>query len=143
MPRPGGAGRREDENFRRTAGRRGIGRGNMERAELERTIREWQGPLSNLSYRILGDEEDAAEATQEVFVRLLRRLRRFDRRRELRPWLYRLATNVVLNYRRSAGARRRREARAAMDLETTRPEPDGVERRETEEAVRRELGRLP
>jgi RNA polymerase sigma-70 factor, ECF subfamily len=43
---------------------------------------------------LLGSVEDAKDASQEVFLRLHKHLRRFDDGRSLGPWLYRVAVNV-------------------------------------------------
>src|SRR5262245_7379745 len=44
--------------------------------------------------RFLGNPADAEEATQEVFLRVFKYLRRFDRSKPFEPWLYRLTINV-------------------------------------------------
>ena len=61
--------------------------------------------------QLLRDEEQAVDATQDVFVQLLRRPSLVDR--GLSSLLYRMATNVCLNRIRS---RRRRPEDAASDL---------------------------
>jgi RNA polymerase sigma-70 factor (ECF subfamily) len=45
------------------------------------------------AYRLLGRVEDAQDATQEVFLRLLRNLHRVDRD-DPKAWLYRVTVNV-------------------------------------------------
>ena len=46
-----------------------------DRAVLRRRlVEEWQQPVYNLAYRLLGQESGAADATQEVFIHLLRKL---------------------------------------------------------------------
>lgn len=44
--------------------------------------------------RILGNQEDAQDAAQEVFLRLYKYLNKFDETRELAPWLYRMTVNA-------------------------------------------------
>ncbi len=44
--------------------------------------------------RMLGNVQDAEEATQEVFLRVYKYLHRFDRTKAFEPWLYRLTVNV-------------------------------------------------
>jgi RNA polymerase sigma-70 factor, ECF subfamily len=48
-------------------------------------------------YRLLGSVHDADDALQETLLRAWRGLARFERGRPLRPWLYRIATNVSLD----------------------------------------------
>jgi RNA polymerase sigma-70 factor, ECF subfamily len=71
--------------------------------------------------RLLGDREVAADATQEVFVRLLRDIGKLEDRETVLPWIYRVATNHCLNLRRDV----RRRGEQAMDeaLETAPHSP--------------------
>jgi RNA polymerase sigma-70 factor (ECF subfamily) len=55
--------------------------------------------------RILKDPEAAQDATQEVFVRLVRDMDRLADRETVLPWIYRVATNHCLNERRNAARR--------------------------------------
>jgi len=50
--------------------------------------------------RLLRDQEAARDATQEVFLKLVRDESRLQDREDLVPWLYRVATNHCLNLRR-------------------------------------------
>ncbi|MGH2374657.1 MAG: RNA polymerase sigma factor [Candidatus Methylomirabilaceae bacterium] len=49
--------------------------------------------------RMLGSHEDAADATQEVFIRVHRALPRFDGRSRVYTWLYRITVNLCLDTR--------------------------------------------
>ncbi len=49
--------------------------------------------------RMLGSHEDAADVTQEVFIRVHRALPRFDGRSQLYTWLYRITVNLCLDTR--------------------------------------------
>ena len=48
-------------------------------------------------YRMLGSLHDADDALQDALVRAWRGLGSFEAGRPLRPWLYRIATNVCLD----------------------------------------------
>jgi RNA polymerase sigma-70 factor (ECF subfamily) len=65
--------------------------------------------------RLLKDREAARDATQEVFVKLVRDMGRLADRETALPWIYRVATNHCLNLLRDA---RRRPAAAedALDV---------------------------
>jgi RNA polymerase sigma-70 factor (ECF subfamily) len=55
---------------------------------------------------LLGDEEAAWDAVQEVFVRALQNARAFRRQSSPSTWLYRITTNYCFNVMRDAGRRR-------------------------------------
>ena len=63
--------------------------------------------------RLLRDPEAAADATQEVFVRLVRNMVVLEDRATVLPWIYRVATNHCLNVRRAD----RWTAEGPVDLE--------------------------
>jgi RNA polymerase sigma-70 factor (ECF subfamily) len=52
------------------------------------------------AWRLLGDREDARNASQEVFLRLHRFLHRYDPARPFEPWLYRLVVNACRDLQR-------------------------------------------
>jgi RNA polymerase sigma-70 factor (ECF subfamily) len=65
------------------------------------------GPLVyRRAFRLLGRREDAEEATQEVFVRVLRSQDRFEGRSSITTWLYQITTHYCLNQLRDSGRRR-------------------------------------
>jgi RNA polymerase sigma-70 factor (ECF subfamily) len=68
--------------------------------------------------RLLRDREAAHDATQEVFVRLVRDLSKLEDPAIALPWLYRVATNHCLNQLRNAG---RRGETAIGELEVAAP----------------------
>ena len=57
--------------------------------------------------RILGNDADAEEAVQEVFIRALSGLEDFEAKSQVSTWLYQITTNWCLN--RIRNERRRRE----------------------------------
>jgi RNA polymerase sigma-70 factor (ECF subfamily) len=75
-----------------------------EDGDFSRLVEAHRRDLHAHCYRMLGSVDDAEDALQETLLRAWRGLPGFDRRRPLRPWLYKIATNVCLD----AIARRRK-----------------------------------
>jgi RNA polymerase sigma-70 factor, ECF subfamily len=115
--------------------------GDLDAERLRQIVLEWQQPVYALAHRMLGNEADAADATQDVFVRLIAERHRLDPTRDVRPWLYRLATRVILNSIRDAGTRRRRESAAAMNSDEADAR-SAVEQAELQRVVEAEMRKL-
>ena len=63
-------------------------------------ISQYSQPLFNLIARSLQDPADAADITQEVFIKVFRSIRSFHGESSLRTWLYRIALHEASNQRR-------------------------------------------
>jgi RNA polymerase sigma-70 factor (ECF subfamily) len=69
-------------------------------------VERHQRAVYQLCFRFVRRHEDAADLTQEVFLRAYRGLRRFRGDAAMATWLYRIGVNVCLN---QASARKRQE----------------------------------
>ena len=74
--------------------------------------------------RLLKDPEAAKDATQEVFMKLVRDMAKLEERETVLPWIYRVATNHCLNLRRNS--HRRGEDYAEPDLEIASTTPTEI-----------------
>jgi RNA polymerase sigma-70 factor, ECF subfamily len=63
-------------------------------------ITQYHQPIYSLVYRILNDPADAADTTQEVFVKVFRGMQRFNGESSLKTWMYRIAVHEASNHRR-------------------------------------------
>lgn len=81
-----------------------------DRATFDSLYYENVGRIYALCLRMSADSAVAERLTQDVFVRAWRRLDSFRGESAFSSWLYRLAVNVVLQDRRSAGRLRARIA---------------------------------
>jgi len=63
-------------------------------------IGEFQQPVYGLVYRVVNDPSDAADTTQEVFLKVFRGMRHFHGESSLKTWIYRIALHEAANRRR-------------------------------------------
>jgi len=78
-----------------------------DRHALSELLRDIQDDVFDLALRMLGDADDARDATQEVLVRVITKLSTFRGDSRFRTWVYRVAANALLDAR---GPLRRRAA---------------------------------
>jgi RNA polymerase sigma-70 factor, ECF subfamily len=64
-------------------------------------VERYHRPLFAAAYRLLGDREEARDATQDAFLKAYQALRTFDPRRRFFSWIYRILVNECLNMRRA------------------------------------------
>ena len=67
---------------------------------FEWLIAHYNQPVYSLVYRILDDPSDAADTTQEVFIKVFRGIRNFNADSSLKTWIYRNAVHEASNHRR-------------------------------------------
>ena len=72
-------------------------------------IAQYSQPLYSLIARSLQDPADAADITQEVFIKVFRSIRSFHGAASLRTWLYRIALREASNQRRWWSRHKRQE----------------------------------
>jgi len=63
-------------------------------------VTHYHAPVYNLILGMLGDTSDAADGTQEVFLKAFRGIRGFRHGSSLKTWLYRIAIREALNHKR-------------------------------------------
>ncbi len=76
-------------------------------AAFDALVRRYETSLFNYACRLLDNREDARDVFQETFLRVYRHRARYRRGAPVRPWIYRIATNLCRDRLR---ARRRRPA---------------------------------
>ena len=65
-----------------------------------RLIGEFQRPVYGLVYRMIGDAADAADTTQDVFLKVFRGMKHFHGASSLKTWIYRIALHEAANRKR-------------------------------------------
>lgn len=84
-------------------------------------IAQYSRPVYSLIARSLQDPADAADVTQEVFVKVFRNVHTFHGQSSLRTWIYRIALHEASNQRRWWTRHKRQE----LTLDDTRENEDG------------------
>jgi RNA polymerase sigma-70 factor (ECF subfamily) len=69
----------------------------LARSDLASLYGAHAAAVAGVCRRLLGDPSAAEDATHEVFLRVQRHLSRLPAAEEMRPWIYRVATNYCLN----------------------------------------------
>ncbi|MCK4294227.1 MAG: sigma-70 family RNA polymerase sigma factor [Planctomycetes bacterium] len=65
---------------------------------MERLIIKYQNRIYNVILKICANADDAAELTQETFVKVIESIDRFEGRSSFYTWAFRIAVNLTLNY---------------------------------------------
>src|SRR5258707_7448668 len=63
-------------------------------------IGECQRPVYGLVYRMVSDPSDAADTTQDVFLKVFRGMKQFHGESSLKTWIYRIALHEAANRKR-------------------------------------------
>jgi len=116
-----------------------------DRLALEELVRRTHRSVYTCALRLVGNPDDAADVTQDVYLRVVRKLGGFRHEASFATWLNRVTTNVAMS------ALKRRTRRFTVEGATVPQEardlaPDPAERAETIALARRLEGlvaRLP
>lgn len=88
-------------------------------------VTHYHAPVFNLILGMLGDTTDAADASQEVFLKAFKGIRSFRQGSSLKTWLYRIAIREALNSRR--WFRRHLQKNVSIDVEPEEGTPIEIE----------------
>lgn len=80
-------------------------------ASFEELVRRTHTDTFTLAVRLMGNEEDAADVTQEAYLRAWKGIRRFRGDARFTTWMYRITANTASNHRE----RRHRTGADALD----------------------------
>jgi RNA polymerase sigma-70 factor, ECF subfamily len=78
----------------------------IEGQAFEVLVRRYQNRIYSLAYRMTGDNVEAYDLTQEAFLRCYAALPSFNPSLRFAPWLYRIATNLCINFLQSSRVRK-------------------------------------
>ncbi len=73
-----------------------------ETASLEILVKKYLKPIYGFIYRYAGSAQDAQDITQEVFVKMWKNLKKFDRQRSFKTWIFSIAKNTAIDFIRKS-----------------------------------------
>ena len=119
--------------------------------DFEKLVTAYEKNVYNIALRMVGDPDDAADMTQETFIKAYRALSGFRGDSKFSSWLYRIASNVCLDFLRSRSRHPQvslstvdEDDRATFELPDMRQNPEEqLMKKLGMEAVRRGLEQLP
>jgi RNA polymerase sigma-70 factor (ECF subfamily) len=122
-------------------------------AAFDWLVTYYHAGVYNLVYGLLSDAADAADVTQEVFLRAFRGIHGFRQGSSLKTWLYRISVRQALNHRRWYWRHHRQQVsidaevegrNPALDLKDLEATPlEQVETAEMQSVVRAALAQVP
>jgi RNA polymerase sigma-70 factor, ECF subfamily len=89
-------------------------------------IAQYHQPIYSLIARSLNDPADAADITQEVFIKVFRSIRGFNGEASLRTWLYRIALREASNQRRWWSRHKKQEITIDSPYESNADDESGL-----------------
>jgi len=69
-------------------------------------VERYHGKIYGLTYNMTSNREDAEDLTQDIFVKAYQALPRFKGNSSFYTWLYRIAVNKTINYRKKRNRKR-------------------------------------
>ena len=117
----------------------------------EGLVRKYRDRVIRIAYRIVRNEQEAADISQEAFIRVHRALGKFSGKSSFYTWLYRIVTNLAIDNRRRL--KRKVEYRdeikpdeaaehSQLVLQTESPRQQAADS-ELEQIIHREIDKLP
>jgi len=73
---------------------------------FDELVERYHDRIYNLTYNMTSNREDAEDLTQEIFVKAFKALPRFKGKSSFYTWLYRIAINKTINYRKKRNRNR-------------------------------------
>jgi len=67
---------------------------------LEILIERYLKMIYSFVYRNVGSQSDAEDITQEVFVKVWKNIKKFDRNKNFKPWIFQIAKNTAIDFLR-------------------------------------------
>ncbi len=94
---------------------------------FQHLARRYESRVFNHCLRMVNDEQESADLTQEVFLKVYRNIRNYEQTYAFYTWVYRITVNCCIDY-----LRRKKRRHASLTLSLDKPEGPGAPNRERE-----------
>jgi RNA polymerase sigma-70 factor, ECF subfamily len=113
-------------------------------SEFHELLRKYQDRIYNLCRYMLGNRQDAQDAAQDAFLKAYKNLGDFRPEASLYSWLYRIAVNTCLDYRKKTSIKVLRDAPLSEEEPSGAPSAEATyESKRISESVQSALQKLP
>lgn len=119
-----------------------------DQAAWDQIVRQHRRKVFNLAYKFVGRHDEAEDLTQDIFLKIFKALKTFDRRANFQTWLISISRNLCIDHYRSVRKERETMARdvdASSLLPVSRERgPEGeLEQVDLKHLIRVALAELP
>lgn len=125
------------------------------KATVEEVVRDYAPRIYSVARRMLGNDADAEDVTQDVLLQIVRKLDTFRGESALPSWLHRVTVNAALGHRRKQSTRHEQRVNDPLDtlfengkhataLRRWSVQPEqAAEERETRQLIEQAIAQLP
>jgi len=91
----------------------------------ETIVRQNWRKVFNVAYKFVGKHDEAEDLTQDIFLKIFKALKTFDRRANFQTWIISISRNLCIDHYRSV---RKERQTIARDVDSTELQPATTER---------------
>ena len=91
----------------------------------EQIVRQNWRKVFNVAYKFVGKHDEAEDLTQDIFLKIFKALKTFDRRANFQTWIISISRNLCIDHYRSV---RKERQTIAREVDTTDLQPASAER---------------
>lgn len=97
----------------------------------EKLVRENESLVYHIAYRMMQNEEEAKDISQEIFIKVYRNLQKFDEKSAFSTWIYRIAVNTCIDALR----KKKGKETVSWEEQTQQQKENSTEAPETPEEI--------
>jgi len=96
-----------------------------DQAAWEQIVRQNRRKVFNVAYKFVGKHDEAEDLTQDIFLKIFKALKTFDRRANFQTWIVSISRNLCIDHYRSV---RKERQTIARDVDSNDLQPATLER---------------